>query len=159
MKCDKAMDMIYEDGQPLFVERLELAFHILFCGRCAAVLRRYGCARKLLNTDFFPPSPDFEDAVMTKIHAEEDVFESENEMFYSPCGFSTRGWIIAGLAVIVSLALSFFGRDFLSIAASHGSSFLVPLGIITGIIVSAYGSLFIGSHLKELSQRFRLPHP
>jgi hypothetical protein len=157
MKCDKVMDMIYEDGQPLFLERLTLAFHILFCGHCAAALRRYGCARELLRTDFIPPSPDFEDAVMAKICAEEDVFEDEQAAFYAPGGFSTRGWVIAGLAVIVSLALSFFGRDFLSVAASHGSSFLVPLGIIMGIIVSAYGSLFIGSHLKELSQRFRLP--
>jgi hypothetical protein len=160
MKCGKAMDMVYGDGQLLLREQAALAFHLLFCRSCAGALQRYDNARELLRTDFFPPSPDFEDPVMTKILAEEELFEREEDTaFYNTSGFSTRGWVIAGLAVTVSLAFSFFGRDFLSIAASHGSSFLLPLGIIMGIILSAYGSLFIGSHLKELSQRFHLRHP
>ncbi|MDR2049275.1 MAG: peptidoglycan-binding protein, partial [Treponema sp.] len=114
--------------------------------------RRFEDARELLVSGFIPSSPDFTDAIMDKIYAE----EQGEEVFDIPGGVSTRGWVIAGIIILVSLATSFFGGDFISIAASQGSSFLLPLGILIGIIVSAYGALFIGSHLKELSERFRL---
>jgi hypothetical protein len=42
------------------------------------------------------------------------------------------------------------------VADHWGSSFLLPIGITIGAIVSAYGALFSGSHLKELSSRFNL---
>jgi hypothetical protein len=35
-------------------------------------------------------------------------------------------------------------------------SFLLPVGITVGIVLTSYGALFIGGHLKELSERFRL---
>jgi hypothetical protein len=46
--------------------------------------------------------------------------------------------------------------DFGTVADHWGSSFLLPIGITVGAVVSAYGALFIGSHLKELSHRFNL---
>jgi hypothetical protein len=46
--------------------------------------------------------------------------------------------------------------NFVAIANSEGSSFLLPVGITIGIVLTCYGALFIGSHLKELSSRFRL---
>ncbi|MDR0404166.1 MAG: peptidoglycan-binding protein [Treponema sp.] len=153
MKCDEFKKTVYE-GEEKFSpgERLSLAFHVFFCGRCARELRRFEDARELLASGFIPPSPDFTDAVMAKIYEE----EGEEEVFDIPGGVSTRGWVIAGVLILLSLATAFFGGDFSGIAASQGSSFLLPLGIIIGIIVSAYGALFIGSHLKELSARFRL---
>jgi hypothetical protein len=66
------------------------------------------------------------------------------------------GWVITGLVVLFSLATSFMGMDFISVATAQGSSFLLPLGITIGLVVTGYGALFIGSHLKELSDRFRL---
>jgi hypothetical protein len=156
MKCDEFKMTIYEGDERLSVrERLALAFHVFFCGRCALELRRLEDARELLASGFIPPSPDFADAIMAKIYAEEQEAE-EQEAFDIPGGVPTRGWVIAGIVILISLATSFFGGDFISIAASQGSSFLLPLGIIIGIIVSAYGALFIGSHLKELSERFRI---
>ena len=35
-------------------------------------------------------------------------------------------------------------------------SFLLPVGITIGVVLTTYGALFIGSHLKELSERFGL---
>jgi hypothetical protein len=46
--------------------------------------------------------------------------------------------------------------DFIKIAASEGSSYMLPLGITIGAAVTCYGAVFIGSHLKELSRRFGL---
>jgi hypothetical protein len=152
MKCDEFINIVYETEEKLSIsERLRLAFHVFLCGRCARELRRFEDARELLVSGFIPPSPDFTDAVMAKIYAEE-----KQEVFDIPGGVPTRGWVIAGIAIMISLATSFFGGDFIRVAASQGSSFLLPLGIIIGIIISAYGALFIGSHLKELSERFRL---
>jgi hypothetical protein len=155
MKCDEFKKIVYENEEKFsFRERLGLAFHVFFCGPCALELRRLEDARELLASGFIPPSPDFSDAIMTKIYAE----EQEQEVFDIPGGVPTKGWVIAGIIILVSFATSFFGGDFISIAVSQGSSFLLPLGIIIGIIISAYGALFIGSHLKELSVRFLRLH-
>jgi hypothetical protein len=46
--------------------------------------------------------------------------------------------------------------DFIHIAQEQGLSFLLPLGITVGVVLTCYGALFIGSHLKELSKHFNL---
>ena len=155
MKCSDALDIGYEEDDSLPLgKRLSLALHIIFCGNCAVRLGNYQKARSLLQTSFFPPSPDFSDSIMDRIYRE--TLDEEAEEYLEAGGFSTRGWIIAGIVLLLSLATAFFGQDFTSIAMDQGSSFLLPLGIITGIVISGYGALFIGSHLKEFSERFKL---
>jgi hypothetical protein len=148
--------MFYErDGDFSFKERLSLAVHVFLCKRCASKLRRFEDARELLAgipDSFVPVDVDFEDTIMARLCAEEEG----DPAFDIPGGFSTKGWVIAGVVILVSLSTSFFSGDFISIAVSQGSAFLLPLGIMIGILVSAYGALFIGSHLKEFSERFRL---
>ncbi|MDR2553629.1 MAG: peptidoglycan-binding protein [Treponema sp.] len=157
MNCKNAADRIYEIDDPALKEpgilrRFSLALHILFCSRCAVRLEHYEEARFLLGTSFFPPSPDFESALMSRICSEEEA----GQIFDTPGGFSTKGWVIVGLIVLLSLSSLFFGKDFASVALDQGSSFLLPLGITIGIFLTGYGALFIGSHLKELSERFKL---
>jgi hypothetical protein len=156
MKCDAALDTVYGIEDTLsFRKRISLAFHIIFCGSCAARLETYEKSRSLLQTGFFPSSPDFSDTIMNRIYQE--TFEEEvNEPVLETGGFSTRSWVIAGIVMLFSLATVFFGKEFTSIARDQGSSFLLPLGIITGVVITGYGALFIGSHLKEFSQRFKL---
>jgi len=57
---------------------------------------------------------------------------------------------------MVSLITAFFGLDFKNLASESGISFLLPMGITIGIILTTYGALFISSHLNELSERFGL---
>jgi len=149
MKCNDALDTIYEteDAIPLR-KRLSLAFHIIFCGHCAGHLENYEGARSLLRSGFFPPSPDFCNMIMESIY-HETYDEEANEPVFETGGFSTRGWVIAGLVLLISLVTAFFGQY-------QDSAFLLPLGIITGVVITGYGALFIGSHLKELSSRFKL---
>ena len=158
MKCDAVIDTVYEAEYPLPLrKRLSLAFHIILCGHCAIHLENYKKARSLLRTDFFPSSPDFSDSIMNTLYHE--TFEEETEEhFFGAGGFSIKGWVIAGIVLLFSLATVFFGQDFDSIAMDEGSSYLLPLGIITGIVITGYGALFIGSHLKELSERFKLKY-
>jgi hypothetical protein len=114
-------------------------------------MERYQSAKTIMKEDFFPPSPDLENSIMAKINKEQ-----ENEVYAPVGGLSTHGWVIAGIVILVSLVITFFGLDFQHLALESGMSFVLPVGITIGIVLTTYGALFIGSHLKELSERFGL---
>ena len=147
---EKYFDALGDEPLSLLL-RARITLHLLFCPRCAGELKRWGEARRIMKAGFFPPSPGLEDAVMERVFAEaaEDVGEP------SP-GVSFPSWVITGFIVLISLSTSFFGMDFIDVAAAQGSSFLIPLGLTVGCVLTGYGALFIGSHLKELSERFGL---
>ena len=164
MKCDDALDAVYETETTLSPgKRLRLAFHIIFCGQCALHLENYEKTLFLLRADSFPPSPDFSDSIMNSIYREADADESafdeaDDEHFLGAGGFSVKGWVIAGIILLFSLTTVFFGQDFTNIAMDQGSLYLLPLGILIGVVITGYGALFIGSHLKEFSERFKLKY-
>jgi hypothetical protein len=154
------MEMVYhysgseydtEDSMPLF-NQLQVWLHSFFCSDCAEKIECFEFARSILREDFFPQAPNLENAIMAKIAHEP---ESETAPFTAG-GLSTRGWIITGLIMLISLATAFFGLDFQNLASETGTSFLLPVGITIGILLSVYGVFFIGSHLKELTERFGL---
>ena len=161
MDCAKIMDKVYEysGGEyqihiPLLT-RIQIELHLLLCPGCAQEVERFEVCRDILRSDFMPPAPGLEDAVMALIAAEEGA-AAEPEEAVIPGGFSTKGWIIAGLVMLVSLATAFFGLEFNKVAHIAGMSFMLPMGITIGIVLTCYGALFIGSHLGELTRRFGL---
>ncbi|MDR0315407.1 MAG: peptidoglycan-binding protein [Treponema sp.] len=162
MSCAKILDTVYEyygrelrgeTSMPLLL-RIQVGLHLLVCPDCAQEVERFEVCRDILRYDFLPPSPPLEDSIMAMI-AEEENSETENPVTI-PGGLSTRGWVIAGIIMLVSLATAFIGLDFNKVALAAGMSFLVPVGITIGIALTGYGALFIGSHLKELRERFGL---
>ncbi|MCL2720831.1 MAG: peptidoglycan-binding protein [Treponema sp.] len=160
MSCANILNMIYEDNDNMpLINQIQINIHTFFCSSCAREAELYYAAKTVMKEDFLPSSPDLiklENSIMAKIYAEEE-YEQETESSYSTQGIlSTRGWVIAGIVLMVSLVTAFFGFDFKNIASESGSSFLLPFGITIGIILTIYGALFIGSHLKELSERFGL---
>ena len=159
MSCERILDKVYEysgdpDAMPL-VTRIRIGLHLLVCPDCAQEVERFEVCRDILRSEFLPPAPGLEDAVMAMIAAEQNE-AAEAEGAELPGGFSIRGWIIAGLVMLVSLATAFFGLDFNKVALAAGMSFMIPVGITIGIALTCYGALFIGSHLKEFSERFGL---
>jgi hypothetical protein len=161
MNCSRILDMVYEysgesgeSSMPLYIQ-FQIWLHTLVCPDCAQEIERFEVARNILSEDFFPVSPGIENSIMAKIENEPD-FAREKEPYVIPAGLPTRGWVIAGIIILVSLATVFFGLDFKSIKAESGISFLLPVGITIGTVLTVYGALFIGSHLKELSERFGL---
>jgi hypothetical protein len=113
----------------------------------------------MLRTDFLPIPPAFiADSIMDRIRAE--AFDMTADMPCEAEGPTPEvpfgGWVATGFIILFSLATSFMSMDFISVAAAQGSSFLLPVGITIGVVVTVYGAIFIGSHLKELSDRFRL---
>ncbi|MDR1588264.1 MAG: peptidoglycan-binding protein [Treponema sp.] len=160
MKCGKVIDEIYEyDGgehMPLLL-RIRIALHVSFCPGCAREFERLRVMQDILRNDFSPACPDFEESIMVMIDRDGEMDGVEEpELSVSPGGLSTRGWVIAGLIVLFSLSTAFIGLDFNYIALKAGISFLLPVGITIGIVLTSYGALFIGGHLKELSELFRL---
>jgi hypothetical protein len=158
------MDTLYEalgTCEISLADRMRLEAHRLFCPRCAAEERKLKAAWKLLEvegSEFFPEPPAFADRVMERVYAEEaDERDAPGlaDEGLDPCtGVSFRGWVVTGFIVLISLGTSFFGVEFSKVAASQGSSFLLPVGLTIGCVLTGYGAIFIGSHLKEFSQRF-----
>jgi hypothetical protein len=161
MNCAKVLDKVYEysgreqqDTMPLLT-RIWIGMHLLVCPDCAQEVERFEVCKDILQNDFLPSiPPDLEDNVMAMLAADED--ESETELVEHSGGFSTRGWVIAGLVMFVSFATAFFGFNFNEVALAAGLSFMIPIGITIGIVLTCYGALFIGSHLKEFIERFDL---
>ena len=157
--CKTVLDIIYDyegetdrEGSLSLLGQLRIKLHLLFCPACSTELENLHRLEKLMKTDFFPHSPDLEEQIMGHLCEETNMAEETD----APAGFSFRGWVIIGFFILLSLSSSFFGVNFIQIAASEGLSFLLPVGITVGMVVTCYGAFFIGSHLKELSTRFRL---
>jgi hypothetical protein len=154
---DKIYDFEGEKSFSLWI-RLQIAFHVIFCPHCAEKAARLEAARALMRTGFLPSSPELADSIMSSVYAEDrdlvpDMPFEEEEI--SP-EVSFGSWVFTGFIVLLSLSTAFMGMDFIKVASAQGSSFLLPVGITIGVVVTCYGALFIGSHLKELSDRFRL---
>ena len=159
MSCSKILNSVYEysgwEQMPMLLQ-IRVALHTMFCPNCAEEIERFEACREILKKDFFPPSPGFEDSIMAMIAAEEIELPEAEGAIANPGGLTTRGWIITGFVILASLITAFLGLEFNNIASEAGMSFLLPMGITTGIVLTSYGALFIGSHLKELSERFGL---
>ena len=153
--CDTVISNLYEfekDGSLSTLTQIRTWFHLLFCPGCAAELKKIQCVDEMMKNDFFPPVPHFEESIMQTINEESEM----EEKIDAPTGFSFRGWVFIGFFMLLSLSSVFFGMNFIEIANNAGLSFLLPIGLTIGIILTCYGAFFIGSHLNELSMRFRL---
>ena len=170
MNCSKIMELVYgysendnsegqlfHEGLIHFFNQIQIGLHAFFCNDCAKKIAQYENALLILREDFFLQPPHLEEAIMAKITQMEKEEQSEAQNIYViPGGISTRAWVIAGIIIMVSLVTAFFGFDFQNLASESGASFLLPMGITIGCILTTYGALFIGSHLKELTERFGL---
>ena len=177
MSCSRILDMVYEYsendhgtensgilgfgtsgsgtvGSMSFLNQIQVWLHTIVCPNCACEIERFETSKAVMREDFFPSSPGFENSIMAMLEAEEQT--KMEEAYVVPGGLSTRGWVIAGFIILVSLTTAFFGLDFQKLANETGISFLLPVGITIGIVLTTYCALFIGSHLKELTERFGL---
>ena len=156
MSCEKIMGLVHErEARDVsFWIRLRVGLHLFACLDCAKKAARLDLCRQAMREDFFPPSAGLEDAVMAALAKEEGALAAEEAA--EPGGFSLGTWVVAGLVLLVSLPTIFFGMGFYSIVRAAGVSLMIPIGITMGIALTVYGTLFIGSHLKRLSERFGL---
>ena len=157
LDCDEVMDKIYEssgdDLVPL-LQKLRISFHLFFCVRCSEKMRKLEMIKEIPQSQLFPPSPSFEEIVMDRLAG--DFLEDELRGTEAPGAFSFRSWVIIGFIILISLATSFFGIDIIRVAFGQDSSYLIPLGITVGIVLTGYGAFFIASNLEELREHFKI---
>jgi hypothetical protein len=63
--------------------------------------------------------------------------------------FAARDWVIAGLVMTISVGLIPFGQDFAKIIALFGMGFALPLALVLGTMLTAYGAFFVATHVDE----------
>lgn len=149
MKCDDALNYLYyADGQPDLLTRIRVSAHLFLCPSCMAHAE---ALEKAAMLDFLPPPSNTADLVMKLIEKEETA-ESPDGIFVP----SIRGWVIAGLVVLLSLSTAYFGINFLNTQDRNALSFMIPMGITVGAVITAYGALFIGGNLSEITKHFGL---
>jgi len=155
MDCQTVLDVVYYSDKhntlPILAQ-VRIWFHLLFCPVCPIELENLRNIEDIMKTEFLPPSPDFEEIIMKHLYDVSNIVEKTD----APSGFSLRSWIIIGFFVLLSLSSSFFSINFIEIADAEGLSFLLPVGLTIGMVVTCYGALFIGSNLNKLSTRFKL---
>lgn len=147
MKCTIVQTYLYEDDDITLITKLRAALHTAFCPVCAAEKRKLKTARLIMRNYCMPPAPDISASVMRALGiTPEESADVET--------VSLRGWVIAGVFIVLSLTSAFFGVDFRAMAAVNGLSLLLPIGITMGCVITVYGAFFIGSHLDELDKKF-----
>jgi hypothetical protein len=149
MKCDEKLDKILcadDDTSLSFITRVQFFLHTFFCDRCRVVMEHYEDSRDLMKNDFFYDIPDLSDTIMNEILREETVLEDVENYEW----VSFKKWIVGGCIILVSLVSAFFGFNFNAVAVSGDSSYMLSVGLVIGLIVSIYGSLFIGTQMKQL---------
>jgi hypothetical protein len=157
MKHSTVIEKIYENESHSVFERLAIAFHLLGCKKCIHDLAQYENAREIMRSDFFEHEDEsVADYVMSVIGEEERAAASHLLADLPPEILPIRNWIISGVIIIAALTTSFFGMDFDSLAHDFGDNFTIPLAITIGTVITAYIALFIGKHLKKLSELFGL---
>jgi hypothetical protein len=98
---------------------------------------------------------NLEDAIMRTISRAdfESRYQLDDSALEGPV-ISLRSWVLAGLFIMLSLPSAFFGVDFIKVVNIYGSSFLLPVALTIGAVVTLYGALFIATHVNELSEKF-----
>jgi hypothetical protein len=152
MNCDKVLDFLYDTEYSgyrfSFIARLLVFFHISHCPKCAAHRRALQSASDCLKEDFFPPASGIAEKVMALL-GDDDAFTLRHQGY---AAMSFRSWLIAGLAVLVSLSSASLGVGYLTPANMRTVYFTLAVGITVGAVITAFVAIFIGSHIAELSR-------
>lgn len=149
MNCREAQDRLTETIDlrgSLFIKSPNLAMHLASCSSCRKEARRMKAGLSILATAAknrkSPAPPRVEKNIMELIVREAPL---NNPGAQNPISF--RDWIVVGFIILIGLCTLPF--------SSEAPYMLI---ITVSIFLTLYGSLFIGTHLEELSYHFGLRH-
>lgn len=117
-----------------------LRLHLASCSSCRSKVLRTGAALDAYRR----VEPSRSDLL------EERIMSAVRLLPHPRRVVSVRDWVVTGGLIALSMALIPLGDQFDSIKAFFGSSYALPLALVLGFILTAYGALFIGSHMSEL---------
>ncbi len=145
MRCETFLER-YDGLEPGRAPAPALARHRASCASCRAqasaleaALAGEGGAR-LAADEALAERARLEDRVMTAVR-----------LLPSPRrDFSLRDWILAGAILAASMILVPVGDYFARFDEVFGASYALPLSLVLGLGLTAYGALFVGAHLDEV---------
>ncbi|MFQ3547659.1 MAG: hypothetical protein SNJ56_04915 [Termitinemataceae bacterium] len=150
MQCDDVRNYLVQHSDargriPLY-RKIPVLLHLARCPSCRTLYQRFVKSLQLLAAlpawQSAAVPEELPDSIMSRIAscAPLDAPGAQNPV-------SFRNWITVGLVIFIAL---------ISLPFSLEDSLL--LIITLSIFLTLYGSLFIGSHIRELSDHFGLTH-
>jgi hypothetical protein len=146
MDCTRALLSIIESKEDGHLP-LRVRLHLSHCASCNAEYKRMQKAIAFMRSEYLPRSPDLSELIMSAIRVTPTLEAA-------PVSF--RDWTIVGIVILAAITIAPLGSAFTWVKNSFGSNFLLPLNVVLGLMLSAYGALFIGTHLNEFVKRFKL---
>ena len=146
MKCE-----VFEERYDRLEEGAELplvlALHLARCSKCAARVEFRRRAIELYRLPGSMVDPDLTGRVLAALPY---LPRPRREV-------SLRNWVVSGFILVSSVILVPAQGVFSSVIDSYGPQWMVPFVLVFGLSVAIFGSLFIITHMNELSSRFGIP--
>ena len=149
MKCEQFMDRFLaldnEEAMGFFMRR-----HLRSCVRCRRETGALTAAMdELLGFPGRFNEADVADRVMARIGAVEYTYDRR---------VSLSNWIGVGLVILVSMFLLPFSDSLIWLRGFFGGYIDLPYGIVMGLLVSIYMTVFAATNMDLLKTRVRARH-
>ena len=147
MTCERTRALLdaLDNGEdaPLFVR-----LHLLLCPSCRREQARIQEAFSLLAIRKEVLPKDLADSVMAMVALE--------PVRVRPLHQSLRNWLIPGIAIVAYLVLAPItpAKDWF--LETFGLNLLLPMSITLGVVLTVYTSIFVASHLDEITEYFHI---
>ncbi len=142
MKCEQVAEYVDRSidskGIP-FLTWLRIGLHLLLCSHCRKETTRLQRLYAILPTLQIKNTPSICNDIMKEILKDNSLEESGNQV-----PVSYLNWLVGGIILFLSLIGTLLTRGTLAIV------------LTLSIILTVYGALFIGSHLKKFSEKLHL---
>ncbi len=147
MKCDKAISYYLQNDE---IGRIpfKVRIHTFFCPVCSGEIMQLMLMFRLLEEkSIWEMDKDIKDNVMDKIQRQ-SVFAEKR--------ISGLKWVVIGIIIFASMFLINFSESFMWLKEQFGSSFVIPMSIVLGLVLTVYLMLFTSSNIDFLEKYLHL---
>jgi hypothetical protein len=148
MTCNNCMERLTAldngDHIPLMV-----AFHLSRCPDCEKSWLVMTAAYSHMHEQIERCKVELVDTVM-------DTLEKNRMENSAREGISLKIWLGAGIVILAAMFFSTFAEPFVMARTSLGDLFLMPIGLLFGIVLSVYLVIFIISNMAWLTRFIKI---
>lgn len=147
MKCDRFMNLFLaldnSEAMGLLMRR-----HLRTCRRCRREVEALSAAMdSLLDFPQRFPVPDGADRIMARIGGVEYTYNRRVPLY---------NWIGVGFLILLSMFLLPFSDSLVWLRGFFGGYIDIPYGIVMGLVLSVYVTVFAATNMDQLKARLRI---